>query len=67
MGVATGALAGYGAYQTTKDPNNYLLSLCVALGMSAFMGYRFSNSGKIMPAGLVAAISLAMVVRLEQL
>jgi len=28
------------------------------------MGYRFLNSGKVMPAGLVAAISLVNVVRL---
>ncbi|MPC93859.1 Transmembrane protein 14C [Portunus trituberculatus] len=28
------------------------------------MGMRFLNSGKIMPAGLIAGLSLAMVARL---
>merc|ERR1712037_754560 len=63
MGVIAGSLAGFGAYQTSVNPNNYILSLLVSAGLTALMGYRFVNSGKFMPAGLVLALSLAMVAR----
>ena len=63
MGLAFGATAGYGAYQTSQNPGNYALSLGVAATLTGVMGYRFINSGKIMPAGVVAALSLMMVVR----
>ncbi|TRY75332.1 hypothetical protein TCAL_01351 [Tigriopus californicus] len=62
-GVVCGGLLGFGAYQTSQNPNNYYLSLGVAGVMTGVMGSRFLNSGKIMPAGLVAVLSLAMVVR----
>merc|ERR1712024_29240 len=41
MGVIAGSLAGYGAYQTSVNPNNYILSLLVSAGLTALMGYRF--------------------------
>ena len=62
-GVIVGSLAGVGAYQTSQNPANYYLSLGVSGVMTGVMGSRFINSGKVMPAGLVAALSLAMVVR----
>lgn len=63
MGFAFGSLAGFGAYQTSKDPANYYISLAVSGVLTGVMGQRFLSSGKFMPAGLVAALSLAMVVR----
>ena len=57
------SLAGYGAYQTSKDPSNYYLSLGVTAVLTGVMGSRAISSGKFMPAGLVAVLSLAMVAR----
>ena len=34
----------------------------VALGLTALMGDRFARSGKLMPAGLVAGLSAAMLI-----
>ena len=62
-GVIVGGLAGFGAYQTSQNPNNFYLSLGVSGLMTGVMGSRFVSSGKVMPAGIVAALSLAMVVR----
>ncbi len=63
MGLAFGSLAGFGAYQTSKDPSNYYLSLGVSTILTGVMGSRALNSGKFMPAGLVAILSLGMVAR----
>ncbi|CAN7983885.1 unnamed protein product [Ixodes pacificus] len=75
-GLIFGGLALIGAYQTTQDPGNYYLSignpsLCMHLCISAvagmlagLMGYRFASSSKIMPAGLVAVLSVAMCCRI---
>ena len=63
MGLTFGALAGYGAYQTSKDPANYYLSFGVSALLTGVMGQRAVSSGKFMPAGLVACLSLAMVAR----
>eukprot|EP00095_Tigriopus_kingsejongensis_P003547 snap_masked-scaffold106_size358372-processed-gene-2.19 protein:Tk03547 transcript:snap_masked-scaffold106_size358372-processed-gene-2.19-mRNA-1 annotation:"hypothetical protein BRAFLDRAFT_123564" len=62
-GLICGGLLGLGAYQTSKNPQNFYLSLVVATLITGVMGSRFFNSGKIMPAGLVAVLSLAMVAR----
>ncbi len=40
MGLTAGALMGYGAVQTSANPNNYHLSLGVAACLLALMGYR---------------------------
>ena len=40
-GVGTGALMGYGAYQTSQNPNNYYLSLAVSGVMTGLMGSRY--------------------------
>lgn len=63
MGLSFGALAGFGAWQSSKDPSNYYLSFGVSVLLTGVMGQRFVSSGKFMPAGLVAALSLAMVAR----
>ncbi|XP_050440885.1 transmembrane protein 14C [Adelges cooleyi] len=63
-GLVFGSLLGFGAYQLSKNPNNLALSLGTSAVLGGIMGVRYLNSGKIMPAGLLAAISLAMVIRL---
>ncbi|XP_048255688.1 transmembrane protein 14C-like isoform X2 [Haliotis rufescens] len=63
MGVACGAVMGVGAYQTTNDPKNVSLSLATSALLTGVMGYRFISSGKFMPAGMVASLSLLMLMR----
>uniref|UniRef100_A0A1E1WZ68 Putative membrane protein n=1 Tax=Amblyomma aureolatum TaxID=187763 RepID=A0A1E1WZ68_9ACAR len=63
-GLIFGALALIGAYQTSQDPHNYYLSLAVSGILAGLMGYRFAKSSKIMPAGLVAILSIAMCCRI---
>lgn len=63
MGLVFGGLAGYGAYQTSKDPSNFYLSLGVSTALAGVMGSRAVSSGKFMPAGLVAILSVAMISR----
>lgn len=63
MGLSCGGLMGLAAYQTSHNPNNVLLALLVTGSLTCLMGYRFMNSGKFMPAGLVATLSLLMVLR----
>ncbi|XP_025424837.1 transmembrane protein 14C isoform X2 [Sipha flava] len=63
-GLVFGSLLGYGAYQTTKNPNNLALSLGTSAVLGGIMGIRFINTGKVMPAGILSILSLAMVVRL---
>nr|XP_006004485.1 PREDICTED: transmembrane protein 14C [Latimeria chalumnae] len=63
-GLVFGSVAGLGAYQTSQDPKNVWLSLLACGTLTGVMGYRFYNSGKFMPAGLVATASLLMLGRL---
>ncbi|XP_037069191.1 transmembrane protein 14C-like [Pollicipes pollicipes] len=62
-GLGFGAALGVGAQQVSDDPSNLHLSLAVSAILLAVMGARFRRSGKMMPAGLVTAISLLFVVR----
>jgi len=64
MGLVFGAISGFGAYQISQNPNNYLLLLCSSGFLTVLMGYRASQSGKFMPSGLVATLSLLMFIRL---
>jgi len=64
MGLLFGALAALGAYQLSQNDNNYILLLCTSGFLTLMMGYRFSQSGKFMPAGLVTVLSILMVLRL---
>uniref|UniRef100_A0A8D0BLN1 Transmembrane protein 14C n=1 Tax=Salvator merianae TaxID=96440 RepID=A0A8D0BLN1_SALMN len=63
-GLLFGGLAGYGAYQVSQDPKNIWLSLLASGTLAGIMSLRFYNSGKFMPAGLIAGASLLMVGRL---
>lgn len=56
MGLLFGSLIGLGAYQTSNNPNNYYTALGTSIALGGFMGKRFLDSGKMMPAGLIAAV-----------
>ncbi|XP_054153859.1 transmembrane protein 14C-like [Oppia nitens] len=62
-GLVFGGVLGFGAYQTSVNPRNYYLTLGTSVVLGALMGYRALNSGKFMPAGLVASLSALMVIR----
>lgn len=63
-GLLVGFLAGYGAYRVSNDKRDVKLSLFTAFFLATIMGVRFKRSKKIMPAGLVAGLSLLMILRL---
>ncbi|OAD53713.1 Transmembrane protein 14C [Eufriesea mexicana] len=51
-GLLFGSILGYGAYQTSQDPKNIALSVTANIILGGFMGYRYMNTRKIMPAGI---------------
>ncbi|CAO2595838.1 Transmembrane protein 14C [Lemmus lemmus] len=53
-GLFFGGLAGLGAYQLSQDPRNVWVFLATSGTLAGIMGMRFYNSGKFMPAGLIA-------------
>nr|XP_045726725.1 transmembrane protein 14A [Mirounga angustirostris] len=63
-GLFIGFLAGYGAYRVSNDKRDVKLSLFTAFFLATIMGVRYKRSKKIMPAGLVAGLSLMMILRL---
>uniref|UniRef100_A0A9L0R9I2 Transmembrane protein 14A n=1 Tax=Equus caballus TaxID=9796 RepID=A0A9L0R9I2_HORSE len=63
-GLFVGFLAAYGAYRVSNDKRDVKLSLFTAFFLATIMGVRFKRSKKIMPAGLVAGLSLLMILRL---
>uniref|UniRef100_A0A8C9H613 Transmembrane protein 14C n=2 Tax=Piliocolobus tephrosceles TaxID=591936 RepID=A0A8C9H613_9PRIM len=62
-GLLFGSLAGLGAYQLSQDPKNVWLFLATSGTLAGIMGMRFYNSGKFMPAGLIAGASLLMAAK----
>ncbi|KAJ6630493.1 Transmembrane protein, partial [Pseudolycoriella hygida] len=65
-GLIFGVILAVGAYLNSpklfSNANSYLLLItCFVLG--SFMGCRFYNSKKFMPAGLIALLSTALVIR----
>ncbi|KAL0109903.1 hypothetical protein PUN28_013502 [Cardiocondyla obscurior] len=62
-GLLFGSVLGYGAYQTSQDPTNVGVFLGTSATLGGLMGYRYYNSGKIMPAGVIALLSAVMVIR----
>lgn len=63
-GLLFGSALAYGAYQVSQDPSNYSMQLATSSILAGVMGYRFYNSGKIMPAGVVCLLSVAMIARI---
>ncbi|XP_075411099.1 transmembrane protein 14A isoform X2 [Tenrec ecaudatus] len=63
-GICVGFLAGYGAYRISNDRRDVKVSLLTAFFLATIMGVQFKRSKKIMPAGLVAGLSLLMILRL---
>ncbi|XP_074598581.1 transmembrane protein 14C-like [Brevipalpus obovatus] len=64
-GLFFGTTLGVGAYMTSRDPNNYGLTLGTSTLLSGLMGYRFYNTGKFMPAGLMTILSVAMMLNIS--
>ncbi|KAK9411307.1 transmembrane protein 14A [Crotalus adamanteus] len=63
-GLFFGLLACYGAYWVTHDPKDVKISLFTAFTLTTIMGVRFKRTKKLMPAGIIAGLSLVMIVRL---
>ncbi|GIX82700.1 transmembrane protein 14C [Caerostris darwini] len=62
-GLTFGGILAYGAYQTSIDESNYILSFVTTSALGAVMLIRFYNSGKFMPAGLICSLSGLMLMR----
>ncbi|KAJ8272899.1 hypothetical protein GJAV_G00094760 [Gymnothorax javanicus] len=63
-GLFFGLLSAIGAYQISQNPRNIWVSLVTAGVLAGIMGIRFLNSGKFMPAGLMTAASILMLVKI---
>ncbi|KAM4771990.1 transmembrane protein 14A [Rhinophrynus dorsalis] len=63
-GLTFGLLSAYGAYRVSHDPTDIRISFIAATILAIVMGLRYYKSRKLMPAGLVAGISLFMILRL---
>ncbi|PRD35861.1 UNVERIFIED_CONTAM: tmem14c [Trichonephila clavipes] len=55
-GITFGSILAYGAYQTSIDETNYVLSFMATSTLGAVMLIRFYNTGKFMPAGLMSTL-----------
>lgn len=62
-GFLFGSAIGLGAYQVSRNPENFYLALGTSTVVAGVMGSRFYSSGKIMPAGFICGISVAMALR----
>lgn len=63
-GLFFGCVAAYGALCITYNSRNVTPSFFVAFIMAIVMGVRYRRSRKVMPAGIVAGLSLFMILRL---
>lgn len=62
-GLLFGSALTYGTYQMSQDRSNVGVFLGTSAVLAGVMGYRYYNTGKIMPAGLISAVSVLMIVR----
>ena len=60
-GTLFGGIAGYGAYRSSNNPLDQYLNLGISTVLGGMMGSRYIKSGKMMPAGLIAGMSVVMV------
>ncbi|XP_037321446.2 transmembrane protein 14A [Pungitius pungitius] len=63
-GLVFGCFSAYGAYNVSYDPKDIKISLLSSGVLSLVMGMRYKKSGKLMPAGIMAGLSLLIVFRL---
>ncbi|XP_066260771.1 transmembrane protein 14C [Euwallacea similis] len=63
-GLIFGTALAIGAYQTSANPSQYGLQLGASSILAGVMGYRFYQSRKIMPAGVVCLLSLGIIARI---
>lgn len=63
-GLFFGSISAYGALLITNDPSDRKVALLASGSLAVVMGMRFKRSRKIMPAGIMAGLSLLMVLRL---
>ncbi|XP_023024018.2 transmembrane protein 14C [Leptinotarsa decemlineata] len=63
-GLLFGGALAYGAVEVSRDPSNFTVQLVTSSILGGLMGYRFYNTHKIMPAGVICLLSLAMVIRI---
>ncbi|XP_053535425.1 transmembrane protein 14A isoform X1 [Ictalurus punctatus] len=56
-GLFFGGISTYGAFRITMDPQDKWTSLTASGVLAVVMGIRFKNSGKLMPAGIMAGLS----------
>ncbi|CAG9813225.1 unnamed protein product [Phaedon cochleariae] len=63
-GLLFGGALAYGALEVSRDPANYSVQLATSSILAGIMGYRFYNSGKVMPAGVVCLLSVGMIMRI---
>ncbi|CAL9687971.1 unnamed protein product [Knipowitschia caucasica] len=63
-GLVFGGLSAFGAYSLSNDPKDIKILLMSSGLLSLVMGMRYKKSGKVMPAGAMAGLSLLMVFRL---
>ena len=61
-GGSAAIIAGLEFFQTTSVQLSSAAQAVVAGGLAAMMGKRFSESGKVMPAGIVAGLSAVLFV-----
>ncbi|KAG6931708.1 transmembrane protein 14A, partial [Chelydra serpentina] len=63
-GLFFGLVSGYGAYCVTHDSRDVKISFFSAFILTIVMGMRFKRSKKLIPGGLIAGLSLLMILRL---
>lgn len=62
-GLIFGAILAAGAYMNGLSPPQPLGQLVVSLILLVMMGWRFYETGKFMPAGLIVILSAIVLVR----
>ncbi|XP_078012193.1 transmembrane protein 14A-like [Phascolarctos cinereus] len=63
-GLFFGLLVGCGSYRISCDPRDVKMSLFTPFFLATIMGIRFKRYKKVMPAGIVAGLSLLRILRL---
>lgn len=63
-GLIFGSALAIGAMQASQSPPQYAVQTWASAILAGMMGYRFYNSGKVMPAGVICALSLISLARI---